>query len=239
MFLLTRTMSFKALNDAKRREALPRFLAAASRLEGLTITVAIHKNIKSLFSTKGRIDMKRPDLVMVRGWKERSVERFLRVTHLAALFAVGLSVAKQNVIWITDEDDVVANDERLRTAAEAFGNIVSNLSDHDLGHLRIGTTDADNGTWQLEDLAAIADFTAGALADAMTDLDRDGKATAEKVATPLSGAVQPKSQDLLRWLSADNSPNRHIIIAVDPGSAPGQLHLRRLSFEAIRRPPMW
>lgn len=90
-FLLTRRISFKTLEDRKRSEALPAFLAAAKALEGLTVTILVNKTLRSLFSSSGTLNLKRPELARVSGWKPAVVERLLRVTHLMALFIAGLS----------------------------------------------------------------------------------------------------------------------------------------------------
>src|ERR1035438_2620526 len=64
-FLLTRRFSFKNLNDDKRWEALPAMLSAASRLPGVSFTVLVNRCIKTLFSTTGALDMKRPELARI------------------------------------------------------------------------------------------------------------------------------------------------------------------------------
>jgi len=49
-----------------------------------------------------------------------------------------------------------------------MGNILSNYVKHDLGQLRCGTTNCDNGSLQIEDLATIADLAAGATSEMAT-----------------------------------------------------------------------
>jgi hypothetical protein len=86
----------------------------------------------------------------------------LRVVHIVSFFLAGLSRAHQNVIWITDEDEIAANDNRMRELTNLFGNISSHYLPHSMGHFRCGTMKSDDGSRQLEDLASIPDLVAGA-----------------------------------------------------------------------------
>jgi hypothetical protein len=235
--LLSRTISFKSLNDVKRRRALPDFLAAASRLEAITITVAVNKRLGSVFSKTGRLDRSTADVLPLAGWKDSTVERLLRILHFSNLFVAGLSTAGQDLLWISDEDEIVSNEERHRLATKLSGNILSNLLDHDLGHIRFGTTASDDGSLQLEDFVAIADFTCGAVSEALTDLERDSKTASRHVVTPFSGRISPKSAWLLQWLSNQNGSNSQVVISLD-GLPNEPLSIRRLSFEAVPRLPV-
>ncbi len=110
-FLLTRRISFKTLDDKKRWEVLPLFLGAAALLDALTISLLIDKTIGSLFATTGVLNRLHPELAPFSKWKSHSLEKMLRVTHVMALLLAGLSREGQDAIWISDEDEIAANEE--------------------------------------------------------------------------------------------------------------------------------
>jgi hypothetical protein len=232
-FLMTRRISYKSLEDKKRWEVLPIFMAAAAILEGITFTILVNKKIVSLFSKSGKIDLDHPDLARFSNWKESVIERTLRITHLMALFVAGLSNEGQNLIWITDEDEMVANEERLREVTSVISEVFSNLIEHNFGHFRFGTTASDNGTLQLEDLAAIADLSAGALVDVLTDLESAGKTTSPHLFIPIGHKVSRKSRAITAWFTSYDMPMRHIVVALDPDGDEGQITLRRLVFDEV------
>src|ERR1700687_4292100 len=232
-FLLMRRFSFKTLDDEKRWEALPEFLAAASQLEGLSFIVLVNKRISSLFSTSGRLDMRRPELARIAKYKPRTVERLLRITHFLGLLLAGLSHPDQQVIWISDQDDIAANPERLDELAVSMAEICSGLVPHTLHAVECVTTASDDGTLQLEDLSSLADFSAGALVEVMSQLDSVGQMTSMTVGVPAAPSTSRKTRRLLNWLAQTGMPHRHIVIAIDPGASAGQINFRRMVFQAI------
>jgi len=233
-FLLRRRISFKSLEDKRRWEVLPVFMAAAALLDGITFTILVNKKLGSLFSPTGKLDLNHPDLARLPNWKASGIERMLRVTHMMALFIAGLSNEGQSLIWITDEDDIAANEDRLREVTTIFSEVSSSLLEHNLRHFRFGTTASDNGTMQLEDLAAIADLSAGALVDVLTDLESDSKITTPHLFLPIGHNVSRKSRAVMTWFTSYGMPMRHVIIALDPG-AMGEINLRRMVFDEISR----
>jgi hypothetical protein len=232
---LSRRMSFKNLSDTQRWNALPRFMSAASSLSGLTITVLVQKKIKSLLTPGRKIDVRRPELARFKGWKVAILERMLRVTYLFAFFVAGLSSKGQRIIWITDEDDIVANADRHQDVVDAAVTALSRFATHSLADVEVATTASDNGTLEIEDLAGIADLVAGSVVEAMTALAEHGGTTSPalfRVADPLT----TKSIRLLYWLSESGLPLKHVVIAIDPGSTPSQLNFRRMAFGTMVRP---
>ena len=99
--------------------------------------------------------MTRPDLAAYSHLRASVFERMLRVVHLVSFFTAGLSRAGQDVLWFTDVDDIAANNERIVELTNVWANVFSHYLQHDLRHVRCGTTQCDNGTLQLEDLASI------------------------------------------------------------------------------------
>ena len=81
--------------------------------------------------------------------------------------------------------------------------LFSQYLQHDLGHLRRGTTRLDDGTLALEDLAAIADLGAGAFCEIGTAMNAQGRYAAGNLATPLPRHLSWKSRLLSNWLASE------------------------------------
>ena len=99
--LENRRMSFKSMNDIKRRDALLPFLSMANFVEGCLVTFAISKNGQSLFASG--LEPRGEDILS--SWKLKTREHVMRIVHLGAYLAAAFSRPMQNLIWIIDEDD--------------------------------------------------------------------------------------------------------------------------------------
>jgi hypothetical protein len=176
----TRHFEFKSLGDRVRGRALDAFLRMATKLNGALLTVLVDKSIRTLFSH----------------------ERAGRVVHLGSVLVAGVCAPAQNLLWLTDQDDIAPSDDGVRALTTLFGNVASGYLDFDLGHLRCGTTESDDGSLSIEDLAAIPDLAAGATAGlASTWFDRGWSfESAITVSTPQG--IPGKSHVLLAWLAA-------------------------------------
>lgn len=152
-----RRMSYKNLNDGQRRAALRPFLEAANLIRGVLVIMVVDKSVHSLFRTQ-REGQARPVRSEFAGWSRSIVERLLRAVHFVSFFIAGLSEPDQDVLWLTDDDAIAQNEKRLRQLVNVFGRVASHYLSHDLGHIRIGTTQSDTGRRDVEDLAAIPDL---------------------------------------------------------------------------------
>lgn len=163
MGLGSRRMSYKALNDRRRRRALFSFLEAANLIPGVLVNILVDRSVQTVFEAKDPDELESTRSEIFPGWSPLVVERSLRAVHFVSFFLAGLSAPGQDVLWITDEDDIVANEVRLRQLVNMFAKISGHCLTHDLRHLRIGTSRLDTGRRDIEDLLAIADLAAGSL----------------------------------------------------------------------------
>lgn len=213
-----RRMSFKALNDGIRRRALVPFMRAAAGIEGCLVQFAISKAAGSLFTGTSEDELGEQ---LLKRWKSSVRERLLRVLHLSAFLVSGLSVPGQDVLWIVDEDDIAANVTLLTDLTKLFARVLSSYSAHTLGHIRCGTTaTADDGNLALEDLAAIADLTTGALGELCTGFVTDDVFPRKGLITPLPANLTWKTRLIASWMAAPGFPiRRHTtILELRPGS---------------------
>jgi hypothetical protein len=107
-----RRMSYKGLNDGHRREALVPFLAAADKIPGMCVSLAVSKSVNTLFQ---RDDSPiNPELSDCLAWSGSLFERVLRIVHLVSFCIAGISRPDQDVLWFSDEDEIAANTETLK-----------------------------------------------------------------------------------------------------------------------------
>jgi hypothetical protein len=201
-----------------RRRALVPFMRAAAVIEGCLAQFAISKVGGSLFTAASN-DERGTELL--KRWKPNVQERLLRVLHLSAFLLSGLSAPGQDVLWIVDEDDIAANVTMLTDLTELFARVMSSYSSHPLGHLRCGTTaTVEDGTLALEDLAAIADLTTGALGELCTGFITDDVFPRKGLITPLPSNLSWKTKLIGSWMAAPGfSIRRHTtILELRPGS---------------------
>lgn len=164
-----RRMSFKQLRDQRRWQALLPFLAAADKLNGICVVVAVHSSIDTLFTGSAPLDWSNPAFAKFAHWNTRALEKLFRVCHFVSVFLAGLSRDGQHVLWITDDDSIAPNVQGLYDLTELFGTIATQYLAHDLGHLRVGTpARSDTNDRLLEDLVAVPDLAAGAVAELLT-----------------------------------------------------------------------
>jgi hypothetical protein len=225
-----RRMSYKGLNDKHRQRALLPFLAAANRIPGLLFLVAIDRRIESVFQGRSEI----PEL---KSWKAQSVERLMRTIHIASLLARGMSAEGQDLWWFTDEDEIAANEERLRLLVNLFAGLTSNYLSHNMRHMRIGTTKSDTGRRDIEDYVSICDLAAGTVQDCLA---REGMKIALKNPSLFipKGQVQlAKVATIMDWLADNSQPLRRLILVMDEdGGRPRCTHLR---LHGTRDPNSW
>lgn len=214
----SRRMSFKALNDGMRRRSLVPFMRAASSIEGCLVQFAVSKAGGSLFTETSGDEF---GAELLKRWKPHVQERLLRVLHLSAFLLSGLSVPGQDLVWIIDEDDIAANVAMLTDLTELFARVFSSYSSHALRHIRCGTTaTADDGGLVLEDLAAIADLTTGALGELCTGFVNDDAFPRKGLITSVPSNLRWKTKLIASWMATPMFPiQRHTtIVELQPGS---------------------
>jgi hypothetical protein len=213
-----RRLSYKGLNDQKKRGALFPFLSAANELHGVVFSVLIDKRLDGLLHTEEQSCLDAPELANFSEWKPQAIERMLRSIHVVSLLLRGLSAPSQSVLWISDQDDIVANEARHRQVVKVFGIALNHYLPHSLGHIRLGTTASDTGTRDLEDLVAIPDLVAGALTDIIPGLVSRTDLAAKRIFIPAYSDVKKKAGDLMDWFSDNTQPLKRLVLVLDPSA---------------------
>ncbi len=197
-----RRISFKSLGDRQRQQALVPFLQAANEIEGICITLIIRKSIKVLCSNEKVFAFLQDNLAFESKWKQQQFENMLRVTHLVSVLIAGLSKPGQHIYWISDEDALMANLARSRDLGQMLSRFTSYYVKQQLGELGVGTTSIDEGDRYEEDLAAIPDLAAGALAEISTRLSSEaGGVMRTGLMIPFYGSFSAKTELISSWLA--------------------------------------
>lgn len=198
-----RRVAFKNLGDRQRAQALPHLLRIADQLPGVLLTVAISKAAGSMFEP-----VPKPLPALAARWSKHVLEHVLRCTHFISFLLAGLSRPGQNVLWVTDEDAIAANESHLRDLTTVLAYVASSYLPHTLNHLRCTTTGiADDGTRAIEDFAALPDLAAGGLAEYL-------RARMDGLASPPSA----KMTTLMQWFCPRRTPLYRVFATID-GSA--------------------
>jgi hypothetical protein len=225
-----RRIAFKSLGDHRRRAALMPFLRGASRLRGVCAVFAIHRSIPSMFSRTGPSDPDKIPISLQARWTRKTFERILRIADLLSLLLAGVSWPGQNILWITDNDDIVADLNHHQDTVNILGNVSSHYLAHSLGHLRVATARSDRGDRQLEDLLSIPDLTAGAVAELLNRHDNAGGIPGLGLVIPLSRTVSVKTRFLSSWLSIGDRPLKSFVAQIFPTPDGTKLNQRILEF---------
>lgn len=229
-----RRISYKDLRDKLRQHALLPFLTAANSIPGLLVTILVNKKIDSLFEKEGRLDMDRSDLKEYRHWERGVFEKLLRVLHFVSFFVSGLSRPYQDVLWITDEDEIMANSARLKEVSEMFLRLCSHYLKHNLRHARIGTTKSDTGKRDIEDIVAVADLAAGALCQLLTDYQTLDWDLSSGLILPPPKMLPPKAKAIMDWLAENGQPLKRLVFVIDEIEQDGsRLKLRHIMFHGV------
>ncbi|MGE3157736.1 MAG: hypothetical protein AB7E84_16980 [Xanthobacteraceae bacterium] len=230
MIRSSRRMSFKSLNDRVRRRALVPFLQMGNLISGWLVTFAISRNQQSLFQ-KGPVAAE-PEQVML-AWKDGVRERLMRVLHLTGFLLSGLSCAHQDVLWVTDEDEIASNVDQLTHLTRLFAVIASNSISHQLGHLRCATTKSDDGSRAIEDLVAYCDLAAGTTSEAITAMGGQHHKLQSKIISPAPSNLTWKTRLVTSWLAYDQSPLRRLTCVVDLKSDGRGMKTQMLRWHAL------
>jgi hypothetical protein len=194
----TRIIDYKGLNDSFKKEALVPFLQLCNNLNGLVFTAIFHKNTKSIF----RSEIPNPLKEQLSIWKNKAVvEKFLRLREFILLILNGLGREYQNILWVTDNDDIVANDLQLMTANAILKETLVKHLDFNISNFELKSLDVDSPDRCLEKLCSLTDLAAGGLVDFVGDYHKGNIILKEgEIAKPISHS-KDKVNPITNWLS--------------------------------------
>jgi hypothetical protein len=195
-----RRISFKNYRDKLSQKYIKEYLKLADKLPGYLFLFAFDKKIKSIFPNDTPINLENPQFQKFQNWTKDTLEKTFRIIHLISFFVSGLSKENQNLIWITDNDKIAANKERIIKLTELFSYVLPSYINHNLGHIRVGVTQSDDGSRLIEDLCSIPDLAAGAYSDQLKTTNTNFGEEMNNVFWMSSPDFKKKTSDLTWWL---------------------------------------
>lgn len=216
IFVGSRKMSFKTLNDLRRQSALAYFLEAANDFYGICTTFVISKKIKSLCFLPEWLGDFKDSAKLKANWNYKSLETAVRVTHFFCFLIAGLSHEKQDIYWISDEDSLFANMSYANDITNLASKFTSYYIKNPLGELGIGTTKLDEGDFKTEDITVLPDLVAGATAELATKIAQKYNGHIPwKMAYSLPSNLSKKTQYIIDWLTFDSEKLKKSVLAFD------------------------
>lgn len=212
-----RRISYKNYRDKLTQKFVDRYLNIADDLEGYIITVSVSKEVPTLFQDTESFISSNPLFAKYADWTKDTLEKTFRIIHFLSLFVSGFAREYQNLLWVTDNDSIAANKERLTQLTELFAMTVSQYLNYSLGHMRVATTNSDDGTRSIEDLCAIPDLVAGAYSDQLKSIGDIYYKTPDDAFWIYSPQYPKKTRDLTWWLATSNKKLCKLCFKINKG----------------------
>ncbi len=191
----TKEIAYKDLNMGQLLRALPDCLAAADELPGFLCTVAIDKQIGSVFGTEEDTPRRLVAVLEDAGLGARKpdvAEKLLRIVHLAAYLTALLGHNGQNVFWMTDHDAICPTPAQHLHLLETFGRVLPIYQKPASQFAKIGgATPFPERSVEMNDLLSLADLAAGTLGDYLSKKD---------VLSPDEIRVKEGTDKIMLWL---------------------------------------
>ncbi|MCI0738462.1 MAG: hypothetical protein L0Y72_05415 [Gemmataceae bacterium] len=214
-----RRMSYKRLGDALRARCLVPFLNAANTLPGLLVTFLIDRSIPRLVGDEGLLRFFPEFVVAERGWNHNSFHRLCVVASIGALLVSGLSAETQDILWVSDQDEIAPNPKKHNHAGHVIHHHITRYAPKNHGLFVFVTTEADLNARRIEDVVAIPDLVAGALAEVLSQAQLAGRGAGTPLWIPVPDGVPQKARLILKWFGAQSFPLRRLAIVLDADSS--------------------
>ena len=210
-----RRLSFKKLKEPVRWRALLPFLNVADELHGNLLTFVIDKRLPSLFKEQGVPEWSDLPRLFPPGTSTNTIEKSLRLGMFLSLLLAGLRKELQHAIWISDQDDVLEDYPRRERFAEFVSYVslaIANWTNP--APLHFYTTAIDSDDRFLEDLTAIADLAAGALANLAPSISTPEDKGISMRMLRRGSCTDVRTQTVVDWLARRDRPLKRMLLRV-------------------------
>ena len=197
-----REMSFKKLKDVQRINALPSFLRAASRLNGVLVCISVEKSYS--------LQRRRPLPQLTHNWAASSLEKLIQICFFGGAIIDGLRGAGQHVHWITDDDAIVATEAAQNDALTLMAERLHQFPDEKV-QLGLGVVSQfHDDDLRAADIVAIPDLAAGAISETLTRMGKANLPTSGSGPSGLALELQEKAAFINSWRSDNSRPLKHM-----------------------------
>jgi hypothetical protein len=185
-------ISFKDLDYGPTQRVLDEYLNTLDRkVFGFLLTVLIEKELPTLFLAKENQHLVNELENNGMGkWHLKTAEKLMRILHLIGYVLPLLAESNQKIIWMTDKDPVVANDEMFKNALQLLKAVMKIYSDNSyktVGGAKLPFSDKNVHTM---DLLSITDLVSGSVEQYFSVEKKEGVAN-----------VKPGAEKVIKWLS--------------------------------------
>jgi hypothetical protein len=226
-----RRISFKGLHDRRQINILEPFLLAADNLDGICVNIAFAKNRAVHYINKGIMSSFSKTSPFIAKWSHKTLNRMFKIVHLVSIFIAGFCKAHQNICWISDQDDIFANQGRAYDVTRLLSAFTTMYVKFELGKLGVGLTSLDEEDRWVEDLASVPDLAAGALSEYITATRKMcGPRIFCGLELPSPQGITAKTELIISWIM-DNSRMLKKLVILFEDAGGGKFGITRLEIE--------
>lgn len=149
-------------------------------------------------------------------FKKNVIEDLLRVVHFGAQAIMTVFSDAQNIVWFTDCDSIVANEEH----EQLFGKLaeatirVNFMPQENINRVVFGLSEIDDGSLEIEDFVAIPDLVAGALCETLDELNLLNLRVTSKIVLK-KPTVKRKTDIICEWIGKTVCPLKKFGVVFD------------------------
>jgi hypothetical protein len=133
-----------------------------------------------------------------------------------------------DVTWISDQDEIVANDDRLDDAQRLAAKLSTQLVPHHLGVFAMNSTAIDDHHRGFEDFVALPDLAAGMLSEIASGFINHPVASEHYVCSSVN--VSDKAQIIADWFWWPHANLKRTCILIDT-AGPQQFKVTRITMK--------
>jgi len=164
-------------------------------------------------------------------WNPESLDRMWMIVNFIAMLIAGFAKERQHIYWISDEDDIFANEKKAEDVKDLLSALTTMYVEFELGELGIGTTRLDEGDRIEEDLVALADLAAGSLSEFTTKISRKlGGRLYGGLFHEIPYGLSKKTELIISWLG-DKKDSLYKQILLIEEAEKGQFGLAKINIE--------
>jgi len=189
-------IAFKSLDYGPISRCLDEWLYMADFIPGLLFTLIINKKVLTVFGKNEKTTLLQISNSLKEygfgDWKPAVAEKLERILHIMCYWIAVLSANGQKLLWMSDDDSIVANADKQENMRKLFGSIFARYaSDKTYAHIGFATPfDEKKLEFPLEDLLSIPDLIAGGIESYFT-----------KTAQSENPLVKDGANKILMWLA--------------------------------------
>lgn len=214
-----RTMSYKGLNDKRKRDSLLPFLDAANCIHGLLLNVAVHRELQEFKFENAEFEHWN-SAYLTGHWKRRTFEKAMTVATLFAFGISGYSDSSTTVTWLTDNDAIAESADRRHDLLRLARARIERIAMEAPLSMRLQVPSTTELPKQAaEDLLSIPDLAAGCVADIINEhYARHGVLDIFDDFV-ISGEFEKEKDHLIcQWLRRTGEPLKKLTVSLYPPS---------------------